>query len=193
MLDLVARTRPTPQPTTPPPSHPSFTSSFQQTPWSFNTGGFEDTSEYRKHVDDPLREELLPSLRIDIPNFFDAVFGQVPQLEGLAETNFRLCQEEDTPLYNEGSGWSQWPSKAEEKAVLGWLQELMDHLTAWVRKHSTRATVPRYLDLKVARKVLSPFFRGRDLMAFSSFCESSAKVAARGFQEFLASQLVIRS
>ncbi|KAL2059014.1 hypothetical protein ABVK25_000306 [Lepraria finkii] len=44
VLDLVVRTRPTPQPTTPPLSHPSFTSSFPQTPCSLNTGGFEDTS-----------------------------------------------------------------------------------------------------------------------------------------------------
>ncbi|KAL8903406.1 MAG: hypothetical protein Q9207_003952 [Kuettlingeria erythrocarpa] len=145
VFDLVARPRPLPQPTTPPPSHLSFTSSFQQTPRSFNTGGFEDTSEYRKQVDDPLRAELLPSLRIDIPNFVDAVFGCVPQREELAETIYRLCQEGDTPLYNEGSGWSQWPLKADEKAVLGWLQELMDHLTAWVRKHSTRATVSRQI------------------------------------------------
>ena len=48
------------QPTTPPPSHPSFTSSFQQTPWSFNTGSFADASEHRKH--DVLREEILPTL-----------------------------------------------------------------------------------------------------------------------------------
>jgi hypothetical protein len=43
----------------PPISRPSFTSSFQQTPWSFNTGGFEDTSEHRKQVDDALKQELL--------------------------------------------------------------------------------------------------------------------------------------
>ena len=145
MLDLVARTRPIPQPTTPPPSHPLFTSSFRQTPWSFNTGGFEDTSEYRKQVDNPLKEELLPSLRIDIPDFVDAVFGYVPQLEDLAETIFGLCQEEDTLLYNEGSGWSKWPSKAIEGDVLEWLQEFMNRLTVWVREHSTRATDSRQI------------------------------------------------
>ena len=134
------RTRLIPQPTTPPPSHPSFTSSFPQTPWSFNTGGFEDTSEYRKYIDNPLREELLPSLRIDIPDFVDAVFGCVLQLEQLTETIFRLCQEGDTPLYNKGSGWSKWPSKAKEGDVLNWLQELMNRLTVWVREYSTRAT-----------------------------------------------------
>ena len=147
VLDLIARTRPLqlPQPTTPPQSHPSFASSFQQTPWSFNTGGFEDTSEYRKQVDNPLKEELLPSLRIDIPDFVDAVFGCVPQLDELTETVFGLCQEEDTPLYNKGSGWSKWPSKAKEGDVLEWLQEFINCLTVWVREHSTRATDSRQI------------------------------------------------
>ena len=147
MLELVACTRPIPQPipqpTTPPQSH--FTSSFQQTPWSFNTSRFENTSEYRKQIDDPLKEELLPSLRLNIPDFINAVFGQVPQLEELTETIFGLCQEGDTPPYVEGTGWSKWPSKAEEKAVLGWLQEFMGHLMVWISKHSTRATESRQI------------------------------------------------
>jgi len=111
------------QPTTPPPSHPSFTSSFQQTPWSFNTGSFADASEHRKH--DVLREEILPTLRIDVPNFIPAVFGHIPRLDKLAETVFDRCQEEDTPLYTKGSGWNGWPPSADEDLVLEWLQDFM--------------------------------------------------------------------
>ncbi len=88
VLDLVARTRPIPPPTTPPQSRPSFASSFQQTPWSFNTGSFADTSEHRNEVDGPLKEELLPGLRLDVPDFVPAVFGQVLQLAELAEEVF---------------------------------------------------------------------------------------------------------
>ncbi|MCJ1359148.1 MAG: hypothetical protein MMC33_009148, partial [Icmadophila ericetorum] len=99
---------------TPPPSHPSFASSFQQTPWSFNTGGFEDTSERRKQVDNALKQELLPSLRIDIPDFINAVFERVPQLDEAAETVFDLCRKGDAPLYKEGSGWARWPRSAKE-------------------------------------------------------------------------------
>ncbi len=131
LYEVIARTRPTPQPTTPPQSHPSFTSSFQQTPWSFNTGSFADASEHRKQVDDALREELLPTLRIDIPDFIPAVFGHIPRLDELAETVFDRCQEEDTRLYTKGSGWTEWPPSAKEDLVLKWLQDLMKRFVAW--------------------------------------------------------------
>ncbi|KAL9028237.1 MAG: hypothetical protein Q9196_003371 [Gyalolechia fulgens] len=145
LYEVIAQTRPTPQPTTPPQTHPLIASSFQQTPLSFNTGGFEDTSEYRKQVDDLLREELLPSLRIDIPDFVDAVFGCVPRLEELAETIFRLCQEGDNPLYTQDGGWSKWHPSAKEELVLLWLQELVERLTVWVGEHSTGATASRQI------------------------------------------------
>lgn len=45
-----------------------------------------------------LREELLPNLRIGVPDFFDAVFGGVPRLQELAEAVFNSCQEDDRPL-----------------------------------------------------------------------------------------------
>jgi len=133
VLDLIAHTRSLQlsQPTTPPQSHPSFTSSFQQTPWSFNTGSFADASEHRKQVDDALREELLPTLRIDIPDFIPAVFGHIPRLDELAETVFDRCQEEDTRLYTKGSGWTEWPRSANEDLVLEWLQDLMKRFVAW--------------------------------------------------------------
>jgi len=128
LYEVLARTRPLPQPTTPPPSGPSFTSSFQQTPWSFNTGSFADTSEHRNQVDGPLKEELLSGLRLDIPDFVPAVFGQVPQLDELAEELFDKCQDEETPLYKQGSGWTKWPPSAKEELVLEWLQDLTKSL-----------------------------------------------------------------
>ena len=132
VLDLIARTRPQlPQPTTPPQSHPSFTSSFQQTPWSFNTGSFADASEHRRQVDDVLREELLPTLRIDVSDFIPVVFGRIPRLGELAEMVFDRCQEEDTRFCIKGSGWTEWPTSAQEDLVLEWLQELMKHFIAW--------------------------------------------------------------
>ena len=134
VLDLVARTRPLqpPQPTTPPQSQPSFTSSFPQTPWSFNTGSFADASEHRRQVDDALREELLPTLRIDVPDFIPAVFGHISRLDELAEMVFDRCQEEDTQLYTKGSGWTEWPMSAKEDLVLDWLRNLMKRFVAWM-------------------------------------------------------------
>ena len=77
-----------------------------------------------------LRGELLPILRIDIPNFIPAVFGHIPQLDELAETVFDRCQEENTRLYTEGSGWSEWPPSAKEDLILEWLQELVERFAA---------------------------------------------------------------
>jgi hypothetical protein len=55
-----------------------------QTPISFNTGSFVNTSENRKHFDDALKEELDSSLYIDVPGFFDAFFGEVPNLTSVS-------------------------------------------------------------------------------------------------------------
>ena len=145
VFDLIGRTRPLQQPTTPPPSRPSFTSSFQQTPWSFNTGSFADTSEHRNQVDRPLKEELLPSLRLDIPDFVPAVFGQVPQLDELAEEVFNKCQDGETPLYKQGSGWTRWPPSAREPLVLEWLQDLMTRLVVWVNHRGSRSIIHRHI------------------------------------------------
>ena len=145
VLDLIVRTRPLPQPTTPPPSRPSFTSSFQQTPWSFNTGSFADTSEYRNQIDGALKEELLPGLRLDIPDFVPAVFGQVLQLDELAEEMFDKCQCGETPLYKQGSGWTKWPPSAKEELVLEWLQDLTKRLVEWITHRGSHSTTCRQI------------------------------------------------
>jgi hypothetical protein len=44
-------------PSTPPPSSPPRTASVQQTPWTFNTGSFADTSDLRRNVDPILKDE----------------------------------------------------------------------------------------------------------------------------------------
>jgi len=56
-----------------------------------------------------LKEELLPGLRFDIPDFVPAVFGEVPQFDELAEEAFDKCQNWKTPLYKQGFGWMKWP------------------------------------------------------------------------------------
>ena len=143
VLDLIARTRRILQPTTPPLSRPSFTSSFQQTPWSFNPGSFADISEHRDQVDGALKEELLPSLRLDIPDFFPAVFGQVPQLDELAEEVFNRCRDSETPFYKHGAGWTKWPPRAKEELVLEWLQGFSKRLVVWFNDRGSHSTTCR--------------------------------------------------
>lgn len=66
VINIIARTRPAQSMTTLPPFGPALPSTLQQTPHSFNSGSFVDTFEQRMQVNDALKEELLPSLRLDI-------------------------------------------------------------------------------------------------------------------------------
>lgn len=128
---------------TPPQSRHPFTSLYEQTPWSFNTGGLGDTSELRKQFDEPLKQELLLSLRIDIPDIINAVFRHVPQLDELAGTVFELYLEGDSPLYKEGGGWARWPGSAKEELVLEWLQDIMKRFTASINERGVHAAAHR--------------------------------------------------
>ena len=140
VLDLIAgtklapSTRTTTAATTPPDSLPAFASSVQQTPWSFNTGSFADTSQNREQVDDVLRAELKVGLRIDVPDLFQSIFRDVPRLDELAEVVFCQCQEGDAPLYKEDCGWVQWPLSAEERLVLDWLHDHTDRYIDWIKQ-----------------------------------------------------------
>jgi hypothetical protein len=98
-----------------PPPRP--TSSFQQTPLSINTGTFANSTEYRKHIDDVLKEEL-GHLYVGIPGFFEAFFGDVAGLRPAAQAAFDKCKEGDNPLFWVESGWQGWPEGAKEKDVV---------------------------------------------------------------------------
>ena len=132
VFELITRTKPAPQPATPPPPLLPFSSSFEQTPWSYSTGMFADTSEYRNNVDAALKEELLPNLRLDIPDFHRVLFRQVPQLEELANEVFKKCQGGENSLYQISTGWTKWPESAKEDLVLEWLQDLTKRLVVWL-------------------------------------------------------------
>lgn len=143
VIDVIARTRPAQAVTTPPRSGSAFASTVQQTPYSFNSGGFIDSSEQRMQVNVALKEELLPSLRLDIPDFIQAVFGRLPQLHELADKVFQICQDGDAPLFTEGKGWAQWPPSAREHLVLEWLQDLTMRFSEWATEHGERVAAQR--------------------------------------------------
>ena len=116
---------------TPPPRQLPYP---HQTPISFNTGSFVNTSENRKkHFDGALRDELDSSLYIDVPGFFDAFFGDVANLTSVADAIFRKCQGGKDPLYTEEGGWRDWPKDAKEDQVLKWLKELVDKLLEFAK------------------------------------------------------------
>ncbi|PVH90320.1 hypothetical protein DM02DRAFT_647610 [Periconia macrospinosa] len=110
------------KPSTPPPSGLPHTSSFQQTPWTFNTGSFADTSDLRKDVDPILKNEVEGNLKVDHPDVFTTFFGGIPQLHEMARAVFQNCKDTEAPLFQEGAGWLDWPAGCEEADVLRFLR-----------------------------------------------------------------------
>jgi hypothetical protein len=98
-----------------------------QTPISFNTGSFVNTSENRKHFNDALKDKLGSSLYIDVPSFFEVFFREVTDLTSMTDAVFNKYQGGKDPLYNEEKGgWRDWPKNAKKEQVLKWLKELID-------------------------------------------------------------------
>jgi hypothetical protein len=102
---------------TPPPRPLPFLS---QTPYLHTTSSFVNSSEHRKYVDTVLKEEL-GSIYVDVQNFADVFFGDINGIEAASATIMQRCTEGDKPMYNEPTGWRDWPSTTQEKEVLQWL------------------------------------------------------------------------
>ncbi|KAK2812935.1 hypothetical protein FQN50_000956 [Emmonsiellopsis sp. PD_5] len=124
---------------TPPPRS---IASLQQTPWVFNTSSFVNSTEYRKHIDTRLREEL-GALHADISGFLEAYFGNISQLDSTARAVLDKCEEGDSPLYNEEKGWRDWPEHAEEKEVLKWLADVIGELVQFAEAPNSAQRINR--------------------------------------------------
>lgn len=133
VYNVIVRTKPV-QPTTPPRPALSFPSSFKQTPWSFNTN-FVDSSELRKDIDPILRNELDDSLTIDHPEFMHAFLGKVTRLDEIVDIILLNGQRMDPPLYQNGTGWLEWPKECEESDILQWLRRHMDLFLSLAKEH----------------------------------------------------------
>ncbi|OJD21424.1 hypothetical protein ACJ73_07236 [Blastomyces percursus] len=116
LIDTVSRSNTSTSP------HP--TSSTQQTPWLRNSSSFVNSAEYRKHVDIVLKEEL-GEIHVDVPRFFDAYFGDIPQLTAVSQAVLEGCEKGNSPLYCEEEGWKGWPELAAERDVLRWLANII--------------------------------------------------------------------
>jgi hypothetical protein len=102
LYDAVTESTPPPRPVA---------SILQQTPWLRNTGSFSNSSEYRRYVDDVLREELGHML-VDIPDFHQMCFGGVPNLEMASKTFLEDCLQGSPPMFD--GGWRGWPEEAKQ-------------------------------------------------------------------------------
>ncbi|KAI9725603.1 MAG: hypothetical protein M1834_000788, partial [Cirrosporium novae-zelandiae] len=132
---FITQTRPAPQPRTPPPFLPFFVSSVQQTPWSFNTSQFANTSEFREHIDPILKSEMEGNLIIDHPHFFDVYFGGVTQLKEISQMVFEICKNIEPPLYTEDTGWLDWPEGCAETEVLRWLRKQIGQFVLFAKDY----------------------------------------------------------
>lgn len=126
------------KPSTPPPSGPSHAASFQQTPWSFNTGSFADTSDLRRNVDPILRDEVEDNLKIDHPDVFDVFFGKISKLHEMTAAVLQSCKAGESPLFREEVGWMEWPERCEEAAVLQFLRQHVDRFLRSVDERGFR-------------------------------------------------------
>ncbi|KAH7635593.1 hypothetical protein B0T09DRAFT_298280 [Sordaria sp. MPI-SDFR-AT-0083] len=139
---------------TPPPR--PIASYLLQTPRSINTSSFANSSEYRKHVDMVLKDELgamcdkgrdcgqcpCDTMYVDLPDFHDIFIGRVAGLKTASEAVFNKCTEGSEPLFR--SGWRGWPTDANQDRVLDWFAELSEKLAMFAEEYDpNRTPTPR--------------------------------------------------
>ncbi|GAP83200.2 putative rhodopsin kinase [Rosellinia necatrix] len=100
-------------------------SSILRTPWRRTASNVVNSSE-RRHQMDKMFSDKLGVMHIDVPNFYEAFFGGIPELEMASENIFRECTQGTHPLFRQG--WAGWPENAErDDGVFSWLADLVDH------------------------------------------------------------------
>ncbi|KAI9802645.1 MAG: hypothetical protein M1825_002667 [Sarcosagium campestre] len=123
LYKVIARTQPI-RPTTPTRTAPAVSPSFLQTPPVHNSSSM-NSSELRRNVDPALRMEFADKLFIDHPEILKAFCRHVPRLDKIVDVILTKCKEMDPPLYQDGTGWREWPEGCKEAAVLQWLRRHM--------------------------------------------------------------------
>ncbi|KAI1760953.1 hypothetical protein GGR53DRAFT_507328, partial [Hypoxylon sp. FL1150] len=112
-------------------------------PLSRNIDVLVYSSEHRIDTDDVLKENLGP-MYVNIPGFYKAFFGRIPDLERASEAIFKMCCEGPDPMFREG--WLGWPRDANEPSVLSWLEKIIEQLMQWAQNY--RQTPDRGLWIK---------------------------------------------
>ncbi|KAK3943782.1 hypothetical protein QBC46DRAFT_376216 [Diplogelasinospora grovesii] len=132
VYDVVTESTPPPRP---------IASSVLQTPPRRNTSSLPNSSEYRKHVNNLLKEELGP-MYTGLSDFHERFFGRVAGLKAASEAVFAQCQQGSYPLYAEGA-WREWPANANQDLVLGWFANVSDKLADWAAREPAAPTYRR--------------------------------------------------
>ncbi|KAI3326667.1 hypothetical protein HD806DRAFT_487810 [Xylariaceae sp. AK1471] len=112
-------------------------SSIIQTPWRFITSSVVNSSERRDQMDKLLSNEL-GVMYVDVPNFYKAFWGGIPQLETASEEIFQKCTQGIQPLFREG--WTGWPEDVKQESVLAWLADIVEHFLQWAQEYRPTTT-----------------------------------------------------
>lgn len=99
-----------------------------------NTSSFANSSEFRKHIDTALKQEL-GDFHVDVPGVFEVLFGNIAGLDVTARVVLSKAQEGESPLYSEGRGWKDWPKDARERDVLKWLVRVIKKVVGLAEAH----------------------------------------------------------
>ncbi|KAI3335336.1 hypothetical protein F4824DRAFT_154441 [Ustulina deusta] len=112
-------------------------SSFLQTPWRLTTSSIVNSSEKRDQMDKLLSDEL-GVMYVDVPNFYEAFWGGIPQLETASEEIFQKCTQGPQPLFQQG--WTGWPGDAKQESVLVWLADIVERFLQWAQEYRPTTT-----------------------------------------------------
>ncbi|KAL6228841.1 hypothetical protein BDW75DRAFT_250535 [Aspergillus navahoensis] len=105
---------------TPPPRPLPF---LGQTPYLHTTSSFVNSVEGGKG-----------SIYVDDQEFAEVFFGNITGLEAASATIMSRCTDGDEPLYNDSTGWRDWPPSAQEKEVLQWLTRTVNLFREYLRE-----------------------------------------------------------
>ncbi|KAI0977456.1 hypothetical protein F4678DRAFT_413137 [Xylaria arbuscula] len=98
---------------TPPQKH---ISSIQQTPWHLTTSSVVNSSQKRDQMDKLLSDKL-GVMYVDVPNFYKAFWGSIPQLETASKDIFQ-----------------------KQKRVLAWLADIVERFLQWAEEYRLTTT-----------------------------------------------------
>ncbi|KAI1463748.1 uncharacterized protein F4812DRAFT_446286 [Daldinia caldariorum] len=112
-------------------------SSFLQTPWRLTTNSVVNSSEKRDEMDRLLSDEL-GVMYIDVPNFYEAFWGCIPELETASKDIFQKCTQGPQPPFQQG--WTGWPKNAKQESVLAWLADIVKRFLQWAQEYRPTTT-----------------------------------------------------
>ncbi|KAI9747071.1 MAG: hypothetical protein M1815_004670 [Lichina confinis] len=159
----------------------NFASSVRDTPNSFSSGGFKNTSEPALKVRDVLRWELNSSLELDHRDFITTFLAENAQVEDAATTVFDKCREGDDPLYKTGDGWRDWEGH-NESGVQRSMEGYISIFTTFLDKADIKPPSQRRFVTSPNTPIPGSVKRKPDL-CFAKFAEESNGTPAKTKQQ----------